>query len=120
MLEHQWDCLSAPRLMLGFMLVTAFLSMWISNTASTAMMMPISHAVLQQLHKSPRDRDIEEGRSNPTFEFQETSAQKKVTKHGEKDETGPCPNPLALGEGLRGCPLSGEKKEARTAVTNLS
>ena len=37
------------RLLLGFMLVTMFLSMWISNTATTAMMVPIVDAVLQKL-----------------------------------------------------------------------
>lgn len=94
------------------MLVTAFLSMWISNTASTAMMMPIAHAVLQELHKSPKDSDIEEGRNNPTFELEETSAQKKVNKHGEKDETGPCPKPLTLGEG-RGDVHSQRREEGR-------
>ena len=41
---------SSPRLvLLGFMLPTAFLSMWISNTASTAMMIPILEAVLVEL-----------------------------------------------------------------------
>ncbi|XP_018101624.1 solute carrier family 13 member 2 isoform X3 [Xenopus laevis] len=44
-------------LLLGFMVVTAFLSMWISNTATTAMMIPIAQAVLQQLHSSEEKVD---------------------------------------------------------------
>ncbi|XP_073903238.1 Na(+)/citrate cotransporter isoform X4 [Castor canadensis] len=39
-------------LMMGFMGVTAFLSMWISNTAATAMMVPIVEAMLQQMESS--------------------------------------------------------------------
>ena len=40
------------QLMLGFMCSTAFISMWMSNTATAAMMMPIAEAVLQQLSTS--------------------------------------------------------------------
>ncbi|KAK7830051.1 hypothetical protein U0070_003506 [Myodes glareolus] len=65
-------------LLLGFMLVTAFLSMWISNTATTAMMVPIGHAVLEQLQGS--QKDVEQGSDNPTFELQEASPQKEATK----------------------------------------
>ena len=36
------------RLVLGFMLATAFLSMWISNTATAMMMLPIGMAVVKQ------------------------------------------------------------------------
>lgn len=39
------------RLLLGFMLATGFLSMWISNTATTMMMVPIAMAVLAKLEE---------------------------------------------------------------------
>ena len=37
------------RIILGFMVATAFLSMWISNTASTMMMLPVAMAVVRQI-----------------------------------------------------------------------
>lgn len=39
---------SPSRIVLGFMVATAFLSMWISNTATTMMMLPIGLAVIKQ------------------------------------------------------------------------
>ena len=43
------------RVVLGFMLATAFLSMWISNTAATMMMVTIAMAVLKEVeHDMPR------------------------------------------------------------------
>ncbi|KAI0224789.1 Solute carrier family 13 member 5 [Lamellibrachia satsuma] len=44
-------------LMLGFMLPTWFLSMWISNTATTAMMFPVAQAVLDQFERGRRAAD---------------------------------------------------------------
>lgn len=44
---------ASPRLIvLGFMVSTAFLSMWISNTASTMLMLPIALALLAMLAES--------------------------------------------------------------------
>ena len=40
---------SPNRIILGFMLATALLSMWISNTATTMMMLPIGMAVIRQV-----------------------------------------------------------------------
>ncbi|KAM7326858.1 hypothetical protein ACRRTK_013225 [Alexandromys fortis] len=44
------------RLILGMMVTTSFLSMWLSNTASTAMMLPIANAILKSLfgHREAR------------------------------------------------------------------
>ncbi|MFY0625329.1 MAG: SLC13/DASS family transporter [Reichenbachiella sp.] len=40
------------RVILGFMIATGFLSMWISNTASTLMMVPIGLSVIAQLNSN--------------------------------------------------------------------
>ncbi|HIQ38513.1 MAG TPA: SLC13/DASS family transporter, partial [Methanothermococcus okinawensis] len=42
---------SSRKIILGFMVATAFLSMWISNTATTMMMMPIALAILLHISK---------------------------------------------------------------------
>jgi sodium-dependent dicarboxylate transporter 2/3/5 len=38
-------------LMLGFMVISSFLSLWINNTAALSMMLPVVFAVLEQLIK---------------------------------------------------------------------
>lgn len=50
---------SPNRLILGFMAATGFLSMWISNTATTMMMLPIGLAVILQVATLIRERNIE-------------------------------------------------------------
>jgi sodium-dependent dicarboxylate transporter 2/3/5 len=41
------------KIILGFMVATAFLSMWISNTATSVMMLPIGLAIIKQLQDNP-------------------------------------------------------------------
>lgn len=50
--------------MLGFMLTTMFLSMWVSNTATTAMMVPIISAVMNELNRKKEGEEStdEEGK----------------------------------------------------------
>ena len=45
--------------MLGVMLTTSFLSMWISNTATTAMMVPIVEAVLGEIKNESIKNQLE-------------------------------------------------------------
>lgn len=50
-------------IILGFMVATAFLSMWISNTATAVMMLPIGMAIITQLVDNPNTIEDE----NKTF-----------------------------------------------------
>ncbi len=43
---------SPMKILLGFMLATAFLSMWISNTATTMMMIPILLSIIEELSET--------------------------------------------------------------------
>jgi sodium-dependent dicarboxylate transporter 2/3/5 len=42
------------KIILGFMVATAFLSMWISNTATAVMMLPIAMSIVAQLQDNPK------------------------------------------------------------------
>ena len=50
------------RIVLGFMLATALLSMWISNTATSVMMLPIGLAIVKQLRDNPATEEDENER----------------------------------------------------------
>lgn len=63
---------------LGFMLPTWFLSMWITNTATTAMVMPIAEAVLREL-EAPTENAMQE--SEPVVEA-ETVMMYAWSEHG--------------------------------------
>lgn len=45
--------LDAKKILLGFMIATGFISMWISNTATAVMMLPIGIAIISQLKDNP-------------------------------------------------------------------
>ena len=47
------------KIILGFMIATAFLSMWISNTATSVMMLPIGLAIIKQLKDNPDTNEDE-------------------------------------------------------------
>ncbi len=53
------------RLILGFMVAGAFLSMWLSNTATTLLLFPIAMAMVQNLRRA----DVVDARSERNFGF---------------------------------------------------
>lgn len=72
------DVTLSHRLLMGFMIVSSFLSMWISNTATTAMMLPIANAVLEQLKDTEMQAEEDYynmAEDNPSFEQEATQTQ---------------------------------------------
>ncbi|MEX0741119.1 MAG: SLC13 family permease [Pseudohongiella sp.] len=57
---------STQRILLGFMIATAFLSMWVSNTASVMMMVPMALAITAQVATSLKGKP--EASDIPIFE----------------------------------------------------
>ncbi len=53
---------SMSKIVLGFMVATGFLSMWISNSATAVMMMPIAAAIVHQLTDNPHTPEDEQRR----------------------------------------------------------
>ncbi|XP_069980540.1 Na(+)/citrate cotransporter [Penaeus vannamei] len=79
---------SPRRLMAGFMLTTMFLSMWISNTASTAMMVPIVDAILVELYSSRgKDGDQGEAAGDLSVAPQHQSQMELVTTNGKSGQS---------------------------------
>lgn len=55
---------NANGIILGFMIATASISMWISNTATTVMMLPIALSVIDLLTENPEQRTENKGMKN--------------------------------------------------------
>lgn len=63
---------SHSRLLLCFMCCTTVLSMWLSNTSTTAMVMPIVEAVLQELVNAEEEHDVISTTGNTIIEENES------------------------------------------------
>ncbi|KAM3925210.1 solute carrier family 13 member 1 [Leptodactylus fuscus] len=80
-------------LMLGFMFSTGFLSMWLSNTSTAAMVMPIVEAVAQQIINAEAEVDAmqmnsSDGIYNETFELDENNTEMGTKCDQEKHING--------------------------------
>lgn len=70
----RWVGSGQRRLLLGFMVAVAFMSMWISNTATTVMMLPVALAVIRNM--KPKDSTFSAALTAPS-NLQNTSSLSK-------------------------------------------
>ena len=77
---------SPRRLMAGFMFLSWFMSMWISNTATTAMMIPIVLAVLKELKSDDEAPIDDQGERNPSFTETELKGDEPVKEEPKEKQ----------------------------------
>lgn len=79
---------SNVRLLLGFMLVTMGLSMWIPNTAATSIMAPIVMAVVDQMYTSSKSqlKDVESSELEPLNKQAEAPARDDSQVAGKPEQ----------------------------------
>uniref|UniRef100_W5LAB3 Solute carrier family 13 member 2 n=1 Tax=Astyanax mexicanus TaxID=7994 RepID=W5LAB3_ASTMX len=67
-------------LMLGFMIVTAFMSMWVTNVAATAMMLPIVRSMMEHLKEAEaQDHNLQRSRARDTIHSTDSTVNKLNT-----------------------------------------
>ncbi|XP_004418801.1 PREDICTED: solute carrier family 13 member 1 [Ceratotherium simum simum] len=81
-------------LTLGFMSSTAFLSMWLSNTSTAAMVMPIAEAVSQQIISAEAEVEATQmtyvnGSTNYALEIDESVNEQETNEKKEKTKPDP-------------------------------
>lgn len=72
-------------LMVGLMVPTWFLSMWISNTAATSMMLPIIQAVIKTLEEVQKKSHDFEGLDNIGYEMENAHPEKNISVDSQVD-----------------------------------
>ncbi len=73
---------SPKRLVAGFMVATGFISMWVSNTATAVMMLPVGLSVLYLVEKLIGNTNIPQSASVESTEVLEDSAVRQSTEGG--------------------------------------
>jgi di/tricarboxylate transporter len=79
---------SPYRLVLGFLSTTAFLSMWLSNTATAAMMAPLASAVMETLSKGQAQAQGQgkgNGGARPLLLAEEEEEEEEDEEEGEEE-----------------------------------
>ncbi|CAG2195053.1 SLC13A2_3_5 [Mytilus edulis] len=87
-------------LMLGLMLPTWFLSMWISNTAATSMMIPIIVAVMDQVREAEKlHGNTTDGKDNQAYTTDQYELQKKNGTHSGANDVPVSVDEIQINEG---------------------
>ncbi|RWR99264.1 solute carrier family 13 member 5-like protein, partial [Dinothrombium tinctorium] len=76
---------SVKRILFGIMLTTMFLSMWLSNTATTAMMMPVVDAMVEEFERSETKVEASVPESNEKAELSLQFTSKETGEHNNKN-----------------------------------